>query len=223
MDFTQKINYVRKSGIGVPRILTIDLSIAATDKVYDIAGNVFYILSAPESWSYIDVRFNESREAPIRLLQQVGLETPFYRLFITTPAGQTGTMTILYANEAPEFLRIIDNRSATNLDLQNIGVDIQAILLELQGRTDDAFAYDEVIIGLTSLCFWALPHQRHGCSLQAKSSNTGIIYIGFTEYVASNCWAVELQPGMSFTMDDYRGPIYAIADTANQRIGVAEW
>ena len=126
--FTDKIDYVRKISMGVPKIFDIDLAIVAADQVYDIAGNIFYIWSAPDEASYVNIKVNATAEPAIAYSVHTGLETPFDKLIITTPAGQTGTLQILYGTEAPEMLRIIDNRSTT---VAGVG----GILDQLRGGT----------------------------------------------------------------------------------------
>ena len=67
---------------------------------------------------------------------------------------------------------------------------------------------------------------RKGCSLQALSTNAGNIFIGFDNTVtlggAPGIWVWELQPGQAVTIDDYRGPLYAIS-IVNQVLGTGEW
>ncbi len=215
-QFVDKIKLVRSTDLGVPRILDIDLAIVAIDLEYKIAGNVFYILASPTGSEYIDVRFNKLNQAAVPLYQQMGLETPFHTLYITTPAGQTGTMKILYATEAPEFLRVIDNRSATSADLDQIRQ-------ELQGDTTPENWDTEKTVGVAAVLALAANAGRKGAVLQAKAINTGKIYIGFDNTVTSSKWIAELQNGMSICFDDYRGDLYAIADAAGQLLGWGEW
>jgi len=222
-NFVEKINFVRKASLGVPRSLVIDLSIVATDKPYEIAGNIFYIMAAPDSSSYVDVRFNEVRESPIRLYHQMGFETPFYRLFITTPAGQTGNITILYATEAPEYLKIIDNRSATSLDLQGVRQAVELVRDELRGDTTPQDWGTEKTVGIAAVEILNAETDRKSAFIQSKQVNTGLIYVGFDNTVSTSKWVAELQPGAAFSVDDYRGPLFAISDTAGQLVGWGEW
>lgn len=216
LQFEEAIEFIKNSGAGIPRTFNIDLSLALQDQIYDLSGNVFYVLIAPDGDSYIEVRFNERNNSPIPFYNQVGLQTPFKRLFITTPAGQAGTMTILTAVEAPDFMQIIDNRGATTADL----ADIRG---ELRGDTDEENWDTQKTIGVAASQVLAANANRKGCTIQAKSTNTGIIYLGFDGTVTTTKWFAELQPGMSFTFDDYRGEIQAIATVAGQLLGWGEW
>lgn len=215
--FTEKIEYVKRASMGVPKIMSIDLAIPIVDQEYNIAGNVFYIFSAPDESSYVSIKVNETREPSIQYTVHSGLETPFHRLFITTPAGQAGNIIILYGTEAPEFLRIIDNRSTT---VAGVG----GMLDELRGDTTHETIGVEITVGnLAAVQILAGNAVRKACIVQAKSTNAGIVYIGFDNTVATNLWVAELLAGMSFAIDDYRGDIYARASAAGQLVGFGEW
>ena len=218
-DFTERIEFVKKVSMGVPKMMDIDLGVLLTDQEYNIAGNLFYILSAPDENNYVNIKVNETREPAIPYTVHMGLETPFYRLFITTPAGQVGTMQIIYGTEAPEFLRLIDNRSTTTAGL--IG-----IFEELRGDTVYE-NYSGVTVGIAAGVVLAANADRKACIIQALSTNTGRVFFGFTNAVnaggAPGTWFAELQPGQAFAVDDYRGPIYGIATAAGQVVGVGEW
>lgn len=216
-DFTQKIELVRKASMGVPKSFQINLAVATQDQVFDLSGNAFYIWESPDASSYIDIKVNETREPAIPFRMGTGLMTPFYRLYITTPAGQAGTMTIIYGTEAPDFLEIIDNRSGSIANL----VDI---LDQLRGDIAPENWGPEITVGnAAAVQILASNADRKACTIQAKSTNTGLIYIGFDNTVATNKWVAELQPGMSFAVDDYRGVLWARASAAGQLVGYGEW
>lgn len=216
-NFTEKIKEVKKLSAGVPKKLTIDLADVATDRAYDIAGNVFYVLSAPNEYDRIDIKINETREPAISYVPGLGLETPFYRLYITTPAGQTGDMIIIYGTEAPDLLRIIDHRSS-------IIAAATGILAEMRGNLTAAGCfYNEINVHIVADCPLVANANRKACMVQATSTNTGIVYLGFDNLVTNDHWFAELLPGMAFSIDDYRGPIWSCASINNQRAGYGEW
>jgi len=215
-DFVEKIEAVKQMSMGVPKIFNIDLSIVETDREYHIAGNIFYVYSAPNESNYIDIKVNETREPAIRYTVHTGLETPYYRLYITTPAGQVGTLQIIYGTEAPELLRILDNRSIT---IAGVG----GVLGELQGDITPENWGAEIAVGnAAAALILAANVARKSCIIQAKSTNAGLIYIGYDNTVATNKWIAELQAGVPFETDDYRGPLYAIASIAGQLVGYGE-
>lgn len=219
-DFVEKIGYVQKASMGVPKIIEIDLGTPELDREFSISGNLFYIYSAPDESSYVDIRVNETREPSIPYTVHTGLETPFYRLYITTPAGQAGTLQIIYGTEAPEFLRILDNRSIT---VAGVG----GVLEELQGDiAPENFIGVIITAAPGATLIMAARAARKACTIQALSTNTGNVFLGFANTVtvggAPGIWFAELSPGMSWDVNDYRGPIYGIA-AAQQIIGTGEW
>lgn len=217
-SFARDLESVRRKEFAAPKRLDINLALALTDQEYVIGGSLFYVWAAPAN-TYIDVRINRQQEPPIRFEQQTGMQTPFHSLFITTPAGQAGTLTIIYGTEA-DLLRFLDNRSA-------LAGNVDAIRDELQGDT-----VAENFIGITitaapgATLIMAARATRKGCSVQALSTNTGPVFVGFLNTVtvggAPGIWCWELTAGRPLTMDDYRGPLYGIA-TAQQIVGTGEW
>jgi hypothetical protein len=125
-------------------------------------------------------------------------------------------MTIIIAAEDPSLFDIIDNRSS-------ISAAMNDILAELQGDITYENWGTEKTVGLAAVQILAVNADRKGAIVQAKESNTGIIYIGFANTVTSAIWVVQLQPGMSWPIDDFRGPIWSISDTAGQLLGWGEW
>lgn len=206
--------------MGVPKTIKIDLGTPEVNREFSISGNLFYIYSAPDESSYVNIRVNETREHAIPFTVHTGLETPFYRLYITTPAGQAGTIIIIYGTEAPELLRILDSRSVT---VAGVG----GVLEELRGDvTPENFIGVTITAAPGATLIMAARAARKACSIQALSTNTGSVFLGFADTVtvggAPGIWFAELQAGMSFSVDDYRGPIYGIA-TAQQIVGTGEW
>ncbi len=217
LNFADKLAQVRKWSAGVPKKIDIDLSVAAVDQVYDIAGDLLYVWNAPDDNSYIDIRINETREPNISYYRHTGQHTPFYRLYITTPAGQTGTITLLYGTETPELMKIIDNRSATSAAIGDL-------LDELRGDITEENWGTEITVGNgAAVVIIAANADRKDCIIQAKSTNMGIVYLGFDNTVTTTKWIAELTAGQAFTVDDYRGDLYTRASAAGQLVGWGEW
>ena len=215
--FQEQLDLVRHLGLQAVSEIEIDLSVAAVDQEYNLSGNFFYVNVAPDQDVYVAVKINGSNNKAINWAKQTGFIHPFNRLYITTPAGQTGTMKILIASEAPELFDVIDNRSA-------ISDAMSGVLGELRGDTTPESVGDEKTVGSgASVLIIAANTDRKGGNIQAKSTNTGIIYVGFDNTVTSTRWVAELQAGMAFSIDDYRGDIYTIATAAGQLVGWGEW
>jgi len=219
-SFSKKIDYVRRASMGVPKTFTINLATQILDQPYNLSGNVFYVWSAPNETDYVNIKVNKSSEPGIQCFRQTGLRTPFDKLLITTPAGQTGDMVLLYGTESPEMLDIIDNRSATVAGITDM-------LGELQGDVLPENAPVEITVGAGQVQLLPASATRKAFSLCADINNTGNIYLGFdntvTTAVGGNIWFHCMGAGAQFGIDDYRGPIHAIATAAGQLIGVGEW
>lgn len=216
-SFAGKIDYVRKASMGVPKTFTINLAIVETDRVYDLSGNLFYVWSAPDDISYIEIKVNKSSEPAIPYYFHTGLRTPFEKLLITTPAGQTGNVVILYGTEAPELLELIDNRSAAV-------AGIEGILAELRGDVTPENWGTQITVGnAAAVQILAANANRKSCWIQAKKANgTNLVYIGFDNTVTTTKWIAELQAGMTFSIDDYRGALFARANAIGQLVGYGE-
>jgi hypothetical protein len=217
--FQQKIEYVRRGPMGVPQMLIINLAVVVTDQIFNIAGNMFQIWSMPDESSYVNIKVNESNQPAIPYQIHTGIKTPFHKLLITTPAGQAGDMILIYGTEAPEMLEMIDARSTT---VAGVG----GVLDELRGDlTPENFIGVTITAAPGATLIMAARAARKSCIIQALSTNTGSVFLGFANTVtvggAPGIWFAELQPGMAWTCDDYRGDVYGIA-TAQQIVGSGE-
>jgi hypothetical protein len=217
-DFTEKIRLVQRNSMGVPKSFQINLGTAIVDQELNLSGNAFYIWDAPDAASYINIRVNETRESAIPFRLGTGLITPFYRLYITTPPGQVGNMTIIYGTEAPEFLDIIDNRSGSVASLDDILDELRGDALPENWGTQIA------VTAVAAVQILAANANRKGCTIQARNNNPGLVYIGFDNTVSGTKWVAQLAPGMSFSIDDYRGPLWAWGDASGTHyVGFGEW
>lgn len=213
--FAEKIEDVRRLTRSL-KTLPINLAIAAADKEYAMAGNMFYVIHAPDAASYINVRFNDISSPQMKLTRMLGMRVPHERVFITTPAGQSGTLEVLHGLIDPDLFAIIDNRTAADITLD-------ALLDEVRGDTTSENWDTEETIGVAFSTILGTNTDRKGFHVQAKSTNGGIIYIGFGNDVTTTKWVAELSPGQAFGMDNFRGQICAIATVANQKLGYGEW
>ncbi len=214
--FQEQLDMVRQLGLQAVSEIEIDLSVVAVDHEYNLSGNFFYVNVAPDQDVYVTVKINGSNNKAINWTKQTGFIHPFNRLYITTPAGQAGTMKILIASEAPELFNVVDNRSA-------ISDAMSGVLGELRGDvTPESCAVTAV--GVAQAQLLAANADRKGCSICSDILNTGNIYLGYDDTVTTAAnWFHVLTPGGSYHIDNYRGPIHAIATIAAQDVGVGEW
>jgi hypothetical protein len=128
-------------------------------------------------------------------------------------------MMLIYGNEAPDMLEMIDQRSTT---VAGVG----GVLEELRGDvTPENFIGITITAAPGATMIMAARDARKSCCIQARSTNTGSVFLGFANTVtvggAPGIWFAELQAGAAWTCDDYRGPVYGIA-TAQQYVGSGE-
>ena len=209
--------------IGQVERLTLNLSQVLTDYRMNIVGRAICIWDAPSQNEVIYIRFNNRWRPQIPFRMGKTLGTPFDKIFLTVPAGLTGTMEILYGPDAYTFLRF---NPAIQVIETGAGTDYSAVLNgirdELQGDQADE-GYGQQTIGVAQSQVLAANADRKGFSIQAKSTNGEIVYVGFDNGVTANNWWAELQAGQSCGLHDYRGPLHAIASAGGQLIGVGEW
>ena len=214
--FPGEIQDVQRREIAVPLRIDINLAIPITNQSYEIAGNFLYVIEAPAG-TYIDIKFNNTDQASFDFYRQMGVETPFSKFYVTTPAGQAGTLTLQLATEAPRLFKIIDNRAA-------VSGDIEAVRDELRGDLLPENDGPEITVGnAAAVQILAANVDRKGCMIQSKAVNAGLVYISFANTVMPNNWVAELQGGMSITFDDYRGALFARASAVAQLVGWGEW
>lgn len=65
--------------------------------------------------------------------------------------------------------------------------------------------------------------RRNNLLLTAGLSNTGKIYLGFTNRVSDTLYFFALEAGDFVSIDNYKGEIFAIASTSSQTLAGGEW
>ncbi|KKN24055.1 hypothetical protein LCGC14_0898790 [marine sediment metagenome] len=207
------------SGIGQPKKLTIDLSVALTEKEFGISGTQFGVWNSPLSSDIIQVRFNQNQAQQIPFARSRILAVPFNKVFISVGAGMTGDMDILYGHGSMDLFRIFPSVPEPFTSMETI---LNSINRELEGDIA-AEGYGIDAVGLAAVEVIAANADRCGCSIQARWDNTGIIYVGFGDTVGPANYQSCLSAGDGYTWDDYRGPVFAEASVAAQEVGWGEW
>lgn len=216
--FPEQMKDVRRREISPVRRINIDLSTIIVDQPFHLGGNFFYVWQTPGTNDYVNIKVNNNREIAAPYYQQTGQKVPFDTLYISTPAGQTGTLVLLYGTEWPDLVSLIDNRAA-------VSQDIADLLNQLEGDlTPDNWG--ELTAGVAQIQVAAANANRKSISICSDVANTGTVYIGFDNTVTTRAggalWFHALSPGGFWSIDDYQGPIHVIATAANQYIGYAE-
>ncbi|MCJ7546798.1 MAG: hypothetical protein MUP30_08240, partial [Deltaproteobacteria bacterium] len=84
--------------------------------------------------------------------------------------------------------------------------------------------YFENVVGVAAGIMLAINANRHGFIIQAPSTNgANFIYLGFNNLVTNIHYFVQLAAGASWSCDDYRGEVWAIASAAAQITHCGEW
>ena len=206
-------------GIGQPRKLELNLALAMTDREFNISGTQFGIWYSPLASDEIQVRFNSNSQEQILFRRTMILAVPFTKVYITVPAGMTGTMTLLYGHGSMDLFRIFPNVPEPFTSMETLLTDM---LAQLEGPLV-TIGYGETAVGVAALLLAAGNADRTSLTIQAKWNNAGIIYLGYTNAVTAANWGVCLSAGEAYTFDNYRGNVYGIASLAAQNIGFWQW
>ena len=209
--FTDQLNYIRKSSIGTPKKLYIDLAVANVDLKLDIAGNFFYIFRTSGTTENLNIKVNEQREPAFNFTRRKGFITPYYRLYITNDAQPGGWAIILYGTQAPDFLQVIDNTSETD-----------EVLAQLEGDLA-AEGYNRVAAGAAAGLLVAANANRKSLTIQHDPvAGVGFVYIGYDNTVLATKAIAALAPGATYSIDNYRGAIWGIRSGAATNIFFGE-
>lgn len=205
-----------QQGIGQPRKLTLDLAIPLANQKFAISGTQFGVWAAPLQTDEIQVRFNANQNVQIPFQRGRVLAVPFNKVFITVPAGLTGNMDILYGHGSMDLFRIFPNAFDTDMTvvLTNIQDELQGdVLPENWGNAAAGLVQAQII---------AANANRRSWHVQAGLGNAQTVWIGFDNTVTNLNAAAALVAGQSFWLDDYRGPVHAIAGGAGQVVHFSE-
>lgn len=210
IDIETAISDLVKNRIGQPKKLTLNLALAFTDREFNIGGTIIGIWDSPNAADTIQVRFNEVSADQIPMKRQKVIVTPFDKIYITVPAGLAGNMDILYGSGTISYFRMYPNADA-----------MAQVVAELQGDLV-AEGYGTAVIGMVAAVVYAANANRKGFDLQAGLGNAGNVYIGFDNTVTAANAVASLVAGQSYSRNDYRGPLFAIASAAGQLLNRSE-
>lgn len=93
----QDVDYLRKNPqIKQYDVITVDLTVAHTDKSYEIMGSCLAVnILIVEATKWAKVRINQVENPEISLKQGQVIETTIHRIFISNNAYASGTMEIV--------------------------------------------------------------------------------------------------------------------------------
>jgi len=200
--------------IAQPRRITLNLALPFADRQFDIGGTIIGIWDSPNANDTVQIRFNEVSADQIPMKRNKVIATPFNKIFITVPAGLVGNMEILYGAGTINYFRMYPNEAEGSVVMEQIRDELMGDLLPEDYGTD--------VIGLAAAQVYPASATRKGFDLQAGLGNAGNVYIGFDNGVLANNAAASLVAGQSYSRNDYRGPLFAIASAAGQLLNHSE-
>jgi len=198
-----------------PRVIRIYLNDGVNHQLYSIAGNYLYFLNSSSITANISIKFNRQENDYIKFEKGLGIRRPFLRFWIYAEPQANEWVDLLIGQVSPYLLEIIDNRTAL---IQ------QQTLEEIKNQriATSSTANNETTIGTTASKILDTNTSRKQFSIQAHPTNTGNIYILYGASVSTTKYKAILQAGQFYCDDVYKGVVYAISDTANQKIAVQE-
>lgn len=207
----QTIAEMIENEIAQPKRLTLNLAIPFTDREFNIGGTMIGVWDSPNATDTIQIRFNQQSANQIPMKRQKVLVTPFNKVFITVPAGLAGNMEILYGSGTIAYFRMYPNEA------DSLGQMIEELRGDLVAEN-----YGTATIGVVAAVVLAANGNRKGFDLQSGLGNAGNIYIGFDNTVTAANNTAALVAGQSYSRDDYRGALFAIASAAGQLLNYGE-
>lgn len=77
------------------QLVTLNLSVAASNMEMNLAGDSIYVLEATDTSANVKVKINEFQNPETTLTKQLGVRSPFYRLFLSWDQQNGKTVTLL--------------------------------------------------------------------------------------------------------------------------------
>ncbi len=193
--------------------VVINIANAVTDYQLKLHGDFLYVMDAPASLN-ATVKFSDSKADPLILTKGRRYVMPFVKLFITIPAGQVGTMTLIIGKDAA-------------FDFSDIGVvNINAITNPVKDQAANNFnvAGSPVNVGAGATLIVAANANRQSITVINEGANpvrfggAGVVFAGG----AGGAGGVLVPAGGSYTFN-HTAAIYGICGAAlNSNVGFDE-
>lgn len=215
LSLEEVIAKIHRNEIADAVIYTLPLDTALTNFQVSLMGNFIGCINATDANANVSIEFNKIGSGQINFTQGLEIARPFDNLFLTSTAQAGKTITFVISSYAPELFGIQDNRS--NTLTASYLANIQA---ELQGGSTLTNAADVSVT--TSAASVLAADSPHAVSFFADLANTDVIYIGNASVSATRKW-IALRAGDFFSVDDYKGEVYAVSGSGTQKLSVASW
>lgn len=208
-DFGELLAWVKNNKLASIETITIDLATARNNLLLEISGLVIYASDASDNSCNLQIQHNEQSNGLITITKNYGVEFPFYRLYLTNTAQANKTITLIIGRAAP--FSITDNRST---------LDILTTLQTIRGQriAETGSLNAEATIGTAQVTALNANANRKSFSIQAKDTNTGIVYVAYYTGVDTTHYKFILQAGQAFSDDTWKGAVYVYGSAAGQLI-----
>jgi len=196
----------------------INLAVAGTQTI-DIAGNFVYAIDATGATANVNIQFSKREDDmdKYNLVKSLGIIYPFDKIICSWDAQAGANITLWVGNQSPNFLQVIDNRSAAASDTY-----LAQLVDKIGGATTPATWAAEIDIDVASEKVLSLNANRKSAILQADVDNTSFITIGFDNTVSDTKYVIKLEAGDIFVFSDYLGELWAYGGAANQLLVASE-
>jgi hypothetical protein len=196
--------------VRTPRTITITIAAGAYYD-WDVEGAEFRVLSL-SGVTTVQFAFNNDsfQTAYPSVGYPVAAGLQFERVRLYNSAGTSATV-VAVASDAP-----------VGSELADVSDLLESIRDGIIGPTT-AGAFAQTTVGVAAVQIFASAAGTVGGIIQADPANTGTIYLGFDNTVASNKCFAALAATEAWTFDDYRGDVYAIASVAAQLVNEGLW
>lgn len=216
LTLEQVIEKIHKNELADAVVYTLPLDNARSNFQVSMMGNFIACVNGTNAATSVSIEFNKQLSGAITFTQGLAIARPFDTFFVTHSAQPGESLTFLISSYAPELFGIQDNRSNT-LQAQYLA----EISEQLVGLTTELTNPDDLTI-TTSRSVALAAGMPTACILFADLSNTDVIYIGNSN-VSATRKIITLQPGDAFSVDDYKGVLYAVAASGSQKLSVGSW
>lgn len=195
-------------------VYTLPLDNAFSNFQVQIAGNFIACIAGTDASTTVDIEFNRVGSGSVTFTQGLNITRPFNRFFITSTAQAGKTIKFVISSYASELFAVQDNRSQGNQTTL-----LTTINTQLVGDATGTFASDvsltaaatavKVITGASVQVSWGV---------FADYANSDQIYLGFDNTTTNTKKMVALKAGQLFSIDNFKGDIYAYGATGTQKL-----
>lgn len=195
-------------------VYTLPLDNAFSNFQVQIAGNFIACIAGTDSTTTVDIEFNRVGSGSVTFTQGLNITRPFNRFFITSSAQTGKSIKFIISSYASELFAVQDNRSQGN-----IANSLTAIQNQLVGDSTGTFASDVSLTATaTAVKVITGANVQVSFGIFADYANTDYIYLGFDNTTTDTKKIVALKAGQLYSIDNFKGDVYAYSTTGTQKL-----